>query len=121
MNKKAKFSLEGGVAGLVLLVALALICSSIPDPAFSHGEKKHAHDLEKLPAKPEGMIEFGKEATPGTEYLQDPPVEGMDHSQHDMGLMDHDMKSDAFQKRGAHDMGNLQKPKTSGTSGMHCA
>ena len=111
MNKKTKFSLEGGVAGLVLLVALALICS-IPEPAFSHGEKKHAHDLEKLPAKPEGMIEFGKEAAPGSEYQQSSPAESMDHSQHDMGHMDHDMKSDAFQKRGAHDMDNLQKPKT---------
>lgn len=111
MNRKAKFSLKGGLVGLVLSVALALICS-IPNPVFSHGEEKHKHDLEKLPAKPEGMIEFGKEATPGTEYQQAPPAEGMDHSQHDMGHMDHDMKSDAFHKRGEHDMGNLQKPKT---------
>ena len=111
MNRKTKFSLEGGLVGLVLSVALALICS-IPNPVFSHGEEKHTHDLDKLPAKPEGMIEFGKEATPGSEYLQAPPAEEMDHSQHDMGHMDHDKKPDAFHKRGAHDMGNLQKPKT---------
>jgi DMSO reductase family type II enzyme heme b subunit len=111
MNKKAKFSLGGGVVGIVFLAALALIWNS-PDPAFSHGEEKHKHDLKKLPAKPEGMIEFGKEAAPGSEYLQDPPTQEMDHSQHDMGHMNHDMKSDPFLKRGSHDMGNLQKPKT---------
>jgi len=111
MNKKAKFSLGGGVVGIVFLAALALIWNS-PDPAFSHGEEKHKHDLKKLPAKPEGMIEFGKEAAPGSEYLQDPPTREMDHSQHDMGHMNHDMKSDPFLKRGSHDMGNLQKPKT---------
>jgi DMSO reductase family type II enzyme heme b subunit len=111
MNKKIKLSLGGGIVGLVFLAALALIWST-PDPVFSHGEEKHTHDLEKLPAKPEGMIEFGKEVAPGSEYLQDPPAEGMDHGQHDMGHMNHDMKSDPFQKRGSHDMGNLQKPKT---------
>ena len=111
MNKKVKFSLEGGVVSLVLLVSLVLIWST-PAPVFSHGEEKHKHDLEKLPAKPEGMIEFGKESAPGSEYQQEPPANGMDHSQHDMGHMNHDMKSDPFLKRGAHDMGNLQKPKT---------
>ena len=111
MNKKIKLSLGGGVAGLVLFVALALIWST-PDPVFSHGEKKHAHDLEKLPAKPEGMIEFGKETLPAPNTSRDPPAEGMDHSQHDMGHMNHGMKSDPFLKRGEHDMGNLQKPKT---------
>ncbi len=99
MNKKIKLSLGGGIVGLVFLAALALIWST-PDPVFSHGQEKHTHDLEKLPAKPEGMIEFGKEATPGSEYLQDPPTKGMDHSQHDMGHMNHDMKSDPFLKRG---------------------
>ena len=111
MNKKLQISLGGGIAGLVLLAAFALIWST-PDLVFSHGEEKHTHDLEKLPAKPEGMIEFGKEAAPGSEYLEDPPQKRMDHSQHDMGHMHHDMGADSFQKRGAHDMGNLQKPKT---------
>jgi DMSO reductase family type II enzyme heme b subunit len=111
MNKKTKLSPGSGVVGLVLLVALALIWSTSA-PVFSHGEKKHAHDLEKLPAKPDGMIEFGKEATPGSEYTPDSSAESMDHSQHDMGHMNHDMQSDPSQKRGSHDMGNLQKPKT---------
>lgn len=111
MNKKLQISLGGGITGLVLLAAFALIWST-PDLVFSHGEEKHTHDLEKLPAKPEGMIEFGKEAAPGSEYLEDPPSKGMDHGQHDMGHMHHDMGADSFQKRGAHDMGNLQKPKT---------
>lgn len=111
MNDKVKLSLRGGIAGIVLSVALAMIWS-IPGPVFSHGQEKHKHDLEKLPAKPEGMIEFGKEAAPGSEYTQNPPAEDMEHSQHDMGHMNHDMGSDPFQKRGSHDMGNLQKPKT---------
>ncbi|HKI49357.1 MAG TPA: c-type cytochrome, partial [Desulfobacteria bacterium] len=109
MNKKIKLSLGGSVAGLVLFVAFALIWST-PDSVFSHGEEKHTHDLEKLPPKPEGMIEFGKESAPGSEYQQDTPAKGMD--QHDMGHMNHDMDADPFQKRGAHDMSNLQKPKT---------
>ena len=111
MNKKIKLSLGGGIVGLVFLAALALIWGT-PDPVFSHDQEKHTHELEKLPAKPEGMIEFGKEAAPGSEYLQDPPTKGMDHSQHDMGHMNHDMKSDPFLKRGEHDMGRLQKPAT---------
>ena len=111
MNKKLKLSPGSGVAGLALLVALALIWNT-PTPVFSHGEEKHKHDLEKLPAKPEGMIEFGKDPAPGSEYQQDSPTKDMDHSQHDMGHMNHDMKSDPFLKRGEHDMGNLQKPKT---------
>ncbi len=111
MNKKIRLSLGGGIAGLVLLAALVLIWST-PDPVFSHGKEKHTHDPEKIPAKPEGMIEFGKEAAPSSEYMQDPPAKGMDHSQHDMGHMDHGKGSDPFQKRGAHDVGNLQKPKT---------
>jgi DMSO reductase family type II enzyme heme b subunit len=111
MNKKIKFFLGGRLTGLVILSALALIWST-PDSGFSHDEEKHTHDLEKLPAKPEGMIEFGKETTPGSEYTQDPTTKDMDHGQHDMGHMNHDIGSDSFQKRGAHDMGNLQKPKT---------
>ncbi len=111
MNKKIKLSLGGGVAGLALLAALALIWST-PDPVFSHGQEKHTHDPDKLPAKPEGMIEFGKEAAPGSEYMADPPAQGKDHSQHDMGHMNHDMGTDSFQKRGEHDMDRLQKPKT---------
>ena len=111
MNHRIKFSLGGGVAGLAILAVLALIWST-PDLVFSHGQEKHKHDLDKLPSKPEGMIEFGKDPAPGSEYVQDPPTKGMDHSQHDMGHMHHDMESDPFLKRGSHDMGNLQKPKT---------
>ena len=111
MNNKLKFSLGGGITGLMVLAAFALIWTT-PNLVFSHGEEKHTHDLEKLPAKPEGMIEFGKEPAPGSEYMQDPPAQGMDHSQHDMGHMHHDMGSDPFLKRGSHDMDNLQKPKT---------
>lgn len=112
MSNKIKFSLGGGVAGLVLLAALAFIWST-PDPVFSHGEEKHTHDLEKLPAKPEGMIEFGQDTAPGSEYAPDLSSESkdhgtMDHSRHDMGHMDHD----PFLERGSHDMGNLQKPNT---------
>ncbi|MCH7501616.1 MAG: c-type cytochrome, partial [Nitrospinae bacterium] len=58
------------------------------------------------------MIEFGKEAAPGSEYLQETPDSGMKHDPHDMGHMDHGMPSDPFLKRGEHDMGNLQKPAT---------
>jgi mono/diheme cytochrome c family protein len=58
------------------------------------------------------MIEFGKKSAPGSEYMQSPPAKDMDHSQHDMGHMNHGKESDPFLKRGAHDMGNLQKPKT---------
>jgi mono/diheme cytochrome c family protein len=111
MNKKIKLSPGSGVVGLALLVAFALIWNT-PTPVFSHGEEKHKHDLEKLPAKPEGMIEFGKKSAPGSEYMQSPPAKDMDHSQHDMGHMNHGKESDPFLKRGAHDMGNLQKPKT---------
>jgi len=111
MNHRIKFSLGGGVAGLAVLAVLALIWST-PNLVFSHGQEKHKHDLEKLPTKPEGMIEFGKDPAPGSEYMQAPPDKGMDHSQHDMGHMHHDMESDPFLKRGSHDMGNLQKPKT---------
>ncbi len=104
MNIKAKLSCGGGAAGIVILAVLALIWSN-PGPVFSHGEEKHKHDLKNLPAKPEGMIEFGKEPGPGSEYMEDAPAPGMDHSMHDM-------KNDPFHKRGAHDMGNLQKPAT---------
>ena len=111
MNNRIKFSLGGGISGLVLLAALALIWGT-PNAVFSHGKEKHSHDLEKIPAKPEGMIEFGKDPAAGSEYAEDPPTEGMDHSQHDMGHMDHGMKPGPFHERGTHDMGNLQKPKT---------
>ncbi len=111
MNNKIPLSFGGGLAGIGVLAVVGWLWS-IPAPVFSHGEEKHSHDLEKLPAKPEGMIEFGKEAAPGSEYLQEVPDSGMKHDQHDMGHMDHGMPSDPFLKRGEHDMGNLQKPAT---------
>lgn len=104
MNIKTKLSFGGGAAGVVMLAVLALIWST-PGPVFSHGQEKHKHDLKDLPAKPEGMIEFGKEPAPGSEYTEDAPAPGMDHS-------GHDMKADPFLKRGEHDMGNLQKSAT---------
>ena len=111
MNNKLKLSLGGAIAGFMVLAAFVLIWMT-PNLVFSHGKEKHTHDLDKLPAKPEGMIEFGKESTPGSEYMQEPSTQGMDHNQHDMGHTHHDMESDPFHKRGAHDIDNLQKPKT---------
>ena len=110
MNYKIPLSFGGSLAGIGVLAVFGWLWS-IPAPVFSH-EEKHSHDLEKLPAKPEGMIEFGKEAAPGSEYPQETPDSGMKHDPHDMGHMDHGMPSDPFLKRGEHDMGNLQKPAT---------
>lgn len=111
MNKRMKLSFGGSLAGVALLAVLALIWGT-PGTVFSHGEEKHKHDLEHLPDKPEGMIEFGKEPAPGTEYAPQAPDSGMDHGHHDMGHMDHGKQSDPFLKRGAHDMDNLKQPQT---------
>jgi DMSO reductase family type II enzyme heme b subunit len=107
-----KLSLGCLATGFIIVAVIGWLWST-PRPAFSHGEEKHTHDLEKLPAKPEGMIEFGKEDAPGSEYLPEEPAKQMDH---DMGHMGHDMSSDPFLKRGEHDMSNLQKPVTKARS-----
>jgi len=78
-------------------------CLAGPAPVFPHSEEKHIHDMENLPAKPEGMIEFkGGEppAAPGQEYMPDaaPP---MDHGGHDMH-MEGGTSGDPFRTRGAH-------------------
>ena len=104
MNIKTKLSFGGLATAFAVLAVFGWLWST-PGPVFSHGEEKHKHDLENLPAKPEGMIEFGKKPGPGSEYMEDAPAQGMDHSMPDM-------KADPFRKRGAHDMGNLQKPAT---------
>lgn len=59
-------------------------------PVLAHTPSEHSHDLEKIPAKPEGMIEFKKDAPPaqpGQEYKQEspPPAEHDMHNKH----MDH--------------------------------
>ncbi len=108
MSKYIKPSFGGYFTSLVLILAVLGFLWGVPASVWSHGKEKHKHDLENIPAKPEGMIEFGKEPAPGSEYMADPPP-AMDH---DMGQMDHDMGGDPFHKRGAHDMDDLRKPAT---------
>lgn len=83
---KSRWYLAAPVLGMVLLVS---------GWVFAH-EMTHEHDLEHLPQKPEGMIEFKgdkKTSAPGEEYMVPPP---MDHKSHDL---DEDM----HHTPGAHD------------------
>ena len=83
-----------------------------PAQVFAHGQEKHIHDLENIPEKPEGMIEFEGEkkpaAAPGQEYMQDMPKETGEHMRmpdaepHDHGGHMHDDSGDPFRTRGAH-------------------
>lgn len=71
--------------------------------AFSH-EVGVEHDLENLPKKPEGMIEFkGKAPSPGEEYMVPAPHAPENHQ------MDHDMEMDHSHgeemDHSSHDMG----------------
>ena len=93
-----------------MILALLAILFGLPSGVFSHSEEKHEHDLKKIPDKPEGMIEFGKDAPPaGSEYAVPP----MDHSGHSMQGMDHSMHGDdPFRERGTHDLSQLKKPQT---------
>ncbi|MGP0565801.1 MULTISPECIES: ethylbenzene dehydrogenase-related protein [unclassified Nitrospina] len=138
-----KIFFKGGTGLWNTLAALGVLAAFLvfvtPAGVFSHGEQKHEHDLENLPDKPEGMIQFegeGKDTpTPGSEYMEPAPKDdmkmdhgghdmGMDHGGHDMGHdmghgghdMGHDMhggeQKDPFLTRGEHDLSNIQQPQT---------
>ena len=104
---------------LVLLFFIPWLTVSFPKLSSSHSPGEHKHDLENIPAKPEGMIEFDGGQTPGSEYTQDEPampemdhaMPEMDHAMpemdHAMPEMDHAMPgkgAEPFRTRGAHDL-----------------
>jgi len=124
-----KTSIKGGAgfwkAVAVLGVIAAFAVFFTPIGVFSHGEQKHEHDLDNLPEKPEGMIQFEEgegakqeQAAPGSEYTE-PESKGdmkMDHGM-DHGGMDHGMHGgdkDSFFTRGEHDLSDIPQPKTKG-------
>tara|TARA_B100000686_G_scaffold355052_1_gene469440 strand:+ start:55 stop:1803 length:1749 start_codon:yes stop_codon:yes gene_type:complete len=80
--------------------ALLIFSLTLTPLSQAHGPVEQKHDLENIPAKPEGMIEFNKNQAPGSEYSQ----EGSDPL---VGMKNIEM----LHMRGTHDLSTLSDSK----------
>tara|TARA_B100000686_G_C16780866_1_gene971762 strand:- start:223 stop:1968 length:1746 start_codon:yes stop_codon:yes gene_type:complete len=72
--------------------AVFLFVLAFSQSVGAHGPGENKHDLEKIPAKPEGMIEFKGSQTPGSEYMQE-----------NNNTSTEKVDKDPFHTRGSHD------------------